>query len=212
VREEPETQGSLPWFECHVPPGGTTTVTSTKSESSDVSGELRIYGSGIGAGRRVTFEVSASSPSRSTCATYALNCMVRARVFEVRGRESVEVSVTEVRGESVESLPNCPRCGIAVADVDPFDFELAQHIDLRHDTVPSSRSQSVTIEGSLSATIGIPSLGPVAVNLGAKVSRTAKLDVLLELAPGRMYQPYRRLTAGPMQTPMWAVEPSGDVQ
>ena len=31
VRELPEENAKLPWFECHVPPGGTTTVYSTTS-------------------------------------------------------------------------------------------------------------------------------------------------------------------------------------
>lgn len=209
VRDEADVLCTLPWFECHVPPGGKTTMRSTATSVSERSCEFKLYGSGIGAGRKVSIALTEASDPRVKCATYGLDCRVRPRVYDIRGRESVELEVVECLGESIVSHDVCPYCGVAASDVDPFDFQFGQQLDLRTDDVTHKKKLQVTIDKSFSPStkLKIPTLAPE-LTLGAKVSRSMSLEVEEEFPPRALYRPYTRLGPAPLQTPMWAIERS----
>jgi hypothetical protein len=209
VRDEADVVCTLPWFECHVPPGGKTTMRSSATSVSERSCEIKVYGSGIGAGRKVSLVMSQASDPRVKCATYGIDCRVRPRVYDIRGRESVELEVVECLGESVVSHDACPFCGVATAAVDPFDFQFGQQLDLRGDEVTRKEKLQLTIDRSFSASakLKIPTLTPE-LTLGAKVSRSMSLEVEQEFPPRVLYRAYTRLGPAPLQTPMWAVERS----
>ena len=207
VRELPEENAKLPWFECHVPPGGTTTVSATTSltDSSDL--ELKIFGSGLGRGRKTSITASKSSEPRSECATLALDLLVKPRIYEVRGAESVELEVVSVCGTSIESHSKCLFCGVPSGTVDRFGFRFGEHLDLRADKVSSTRKFQLKIEDSSSIDAGIE-LKSLAVDLklGASVSRDYVFEIESVFPAGKLYSPYSRLRGGPFQTAMWATE------
>lgn len=207
VRELPEDDVSMPWFEAHVPPGGSMSLRTSESNSSGGSLELKLYGAGFGAGRKVSISVSSSSPPRDCCASFALDLRVRPRVYALRGRESVELEVVSLRGRSVVSHEHCPYCGVAPALVDPFLYRLGDHVDLRRDKVAQTQKMQLSVDDSLSIEFGtkLPSL-PVELKLGAKAARTVSYELECQFPPGALYLPYTRVGAGPVQTPMWAVE------
>jgi hypothetical protein len=209
VRDEADVACTLPWFECHVPPGGKTTMRTSATSVTERSCEIKVYGSGIGAGRKVSLVMTQASEPRAKCATYGIDCRVRPRVFDIRGRESVELEVVECLGESIVSHDICPYCGVAASDVDPFDFQFGQQLDLRNDDVTRKEKLQLTLDKSFSASakLKIPALAPE-LTLGAKVSRSMNLEVEQEFPPHVLYRPYTRLGPAPLQTPMWAIERS----
>lgn len=209
LREEPETTCTLPWFDCHVPPGGKTTMRTSTTAAGERSAELKIYGSGIGAGRKVTLAVTSGSEPRAKCATYGFDCRVRPRIYDVRGKQSVELEVIECLGESIVSHDVCPFCGVAPNSVDLFDFRFGQHLDLRSESVGRTDTFELTIEKSfsVSAKLKIPTLAPE-LTLGAKVSRSMSIEVEQQFPPKTLYRGYTRVGPAPLQTPMWAVEQS----
>jgi hypothetical protein len=207
VRDEAEVVTTLPWFECHVPPGGKTTMRTSTTSATERSCELKVYGSGIGAGRKVSLVMTQASDPRVKCATYGIDCRVQPRVYDIRGQRSVELEVVECLGESIVSHDVCPFCGVASSAVDPFDFQLGQQLDLRGDEVTRKEKLQLTIDRSVSPSVKvkIPAFAPE-LTLGAKVSRSMSLEVEQEFPPRVLYRAYTRLAPAPLQTPMWAVE------
>ena len=93
VRELPSETRSMPWLECHVPLGGTTIIRSKASVESSGEVGLKIFGSGLGRGRRAMIGVSTQSRPRRQCARYSLDLDVKPRLYDSRGVESVEVEI-----------------------------------------------------------------------------------------------------------------------
>jgi hypothetical protein len=210
VREEPAFTCSMPWLECHVPPNGAAVIKSKATRVTDRSCELKIFGSGVGAGRKTTISIGTDSGPRSRCTAFAFDVEVVPKVFELRGREMIELHVVKLLGESVDTLEACPYCGVAPSSVDPFRFELGEHLDLRRDGAPLKRTVGLAVEGAFSASIGakLPLPGGVSpqLSLSAKVSRGMSLDVEVTFPPGALYTGYRQLRAATPRTAMWAVE------
>lgn len=207
VRELPAETRAVPWLECHVPPGGTTTIRSRTSMESSGGLGLKLFGSGLGRGRRVAIGVSTQSHPRRQCARYLLDVEVKPRLFESRGIESVEIEVLACHGDSVRILNPCQRCGVDPGSVDPFDFDLGPHLDRRQDTVATIWLGSLEVAENLAMEAGFSVGGlDTQLTLSATVTRSTALEVESELPPGHLYQLYRALaTHGPLQTPMWAV-------
>lgn len=206
VRELPEETRSMPWFECHVPPGGKTSVQyqTTRERSAEVG--IKVYGSGFGHGRSAIITVSSSSESRSSCATFSLDLRIKPRLYESMGQESLELEVLEILGESHETHKTCPYCGVKAESVDKFEFTFGPHIDLKNDTVKMKRTFSVQIDTATSFSVGIsiPKI-PVELNLEGSVTKGTVLNVESEFLPGFMYLPYHRASRTPIQTEMWAI-------
>lgn len=202
VREEAPTKAAVPWFECHVPPGGSATVRSSTTRSSDMSCELTVYGSGLGGGRKTTLSVSTASSPRKACAIYSLDYSVTSRIYDVRGRESIELEVVAFLGESIRTLDPCPFCGVSPDDIDEFEFRRGDYLDLRSDLVPTDRTFDLTVEGEFSASVSLNAIP--GLKLGAKVSRGMTLQVADTFLPGLMYYPYTRVPMTSLQTSMWA--------
>lgn len=207
VRELPEEDAKLPWFECHVPPRGTTTVAATTSSSASSRLELKLFGSGLGRGRKTSITVSSASEPRKKCATFALDLRVKPRIYEVRGAESIELEVVSTSGTSIVSHGKCQFCGVPASKVDPFGFQFREHLDLREDRVATTVKFQLAIEdsSSIDAGIEIKSLG-VDLKLGASVLRGYSFKVESVFPPGKLYRAYSRLGRGPFQTSMWATE------
>ena len=209
VRDEPLEPRSMPFLECHVPPGGSVTIKRTQSRGSSQSGELKIFGSGIGAGRRTTIQLAETSGPRKRCSISSIDVVVRPRIFEVRGEETVELEVAEVKGETTSIIRDCPFCGLVPATLDPFEFRLGEHVDLRDDEVPSTRSMLLEIAGELSASLSPEfAIGGVGAKLalGVKISRAMTIEISSVFPPGSRYHAFTRLRTTALQTPMWAVE------
>jgi hypothetical protein len=208
VRELSEQNCSLPWFQCHVPPAGTTSVESGVSVESDSSIGLKIFGSGLGRGRKVSISVSSKSEARLQCAEYRLDLRVKPRVFASHGTESIEVEVLEYMGDSAITYDRCPFCGRQVAAVDPMDYRFGPHIDLRRDKSASTRTFKFAIEDSSSIEVGFQAAAiPVELKLDAKVTKGTTLEVESVFPPGFRYLPCYRVTpGGPLHTAMWAIE------
>ena len=210
VRELPEEDCSVPWLECHVPPGGNTVLRSSEGQTGSGGLELKVFGSGLGAGRKVTISTSRAAAPRSTCATYRLDLRIKPRIYAVRNVESIEVEVLACRGESIVSLERCPFCGVAPADVDRFGYRFGEHLDLRKDSVATKVKLHLAVEDSMSMDAGVklPTL-PVELKLGAKLARSVSFEVESEFPPGLLYRAYTRSGSGPIQTAMWAIERGG---
>ena len=210
VRELPEEDARLPWLECHVPPGGTMTISTTTSSVHSSDLELNIFGSGLGTGRKISITATSSSEARKQCATLALDLRVKPRIYEIRGTESVELEVSSILGNSIESKKQCPFCGVPANTIDRFSFQLGEHLDLRHDEVASKRNLKLALEDSKSIDAGIElkNFG-VAFKLSATVSRGQTFEIESVFPPGKLYSAYSRLRGGPFQTAMWATELAG---
>ena len=207
VRELPEEDCSMPWFECHVPPGGSTILKSSETSTSSNTLELKLFGSGVGAGRKVSITVSSAAAPRTTCATFLLDFRVKPRIYNVRGVESVELEVIECRGKSIVSHEHCPFCGVSPDTVDRFGFRFGEHLDLRKDKVSTKLKLQLAVEDSLSIDAGLKLAAfPVELKLGAKVARGSTFEVESEFPAGALYRAYARVGGGPVQTEMWAVE------
>ena len=207
VRELPTQVRRLPWFECHVPPGGATKIASSATTSRSGSIELKVFGAGLGRGRKTSITVSSASEPRTSCATFALDVQTTPRIFDVRGVESVEVEVTAVLGESVIDNQRCPYCGVARIDVDPFDFVLGEYLDFREDRVETTRGYKVEIEDNASIEMGLDIESvQTKCKLGAESVGHSVFEFESRFPAGLLYQPYRRLSGTTLQTPMWAIE------
>ena len=177
VRDLDEESCAFPWFECHVPPGGTTAVRSTVTSAISPTFELNIFGSGLGRGRKAAITVSSSSEPRRNCATYSLDLRVKPRLYETRGTESVELEVVACLGKSIVSQDACPYCGVATDAVDQFAFRFGDHLDLRADRVVSKLTAQLAVEDSLSIDAGIKlSSLPVGLKLSEGVERPFSRD------------------------------------
>ena len=210
VRDEPPIECRMPWLECHVPPGGASVVKSKATSVDERSCELKIFGSGVGAGRKTTISIGTDSGARTRCTTFAFDLMVTPRVFELRGRETIELQVVRVLGEAVEAHDDCPYCGVAPGAIDPFRFELGEHLDLRSDGAALKRSTGLAVEGGFTASIGpkltLPGGVVPQLSLTAKVSRGMTLEVEMTFPPGALYRSYKPIRSPTLQTTMWAVE------
>jgi hypothetical protein len=208
LRELPDEERSLPWFESHVPPGGTSLIRLSTTTSGDSSASLSVFGSGFGRRRAVTITVATTSEPRSVCASHCLNVRVRTRVYSRGGVESVEVTVLEFLGTSVEPLAPCPWCGPDGAKQDPFDYLVEPYIDLRHDSVASRISSLIELrdETTIDAGFSVATL-PAALKLSAVIKRGITLEAESTLPPGHRYRKFRRLSLGsPLQSPMWSID------
>jgi hypothetical protein len=208
VRELPEQICSLPWLQCHVPPAGTTTVRSDGSVESDASIGLKIFGSGLGRGRKVNIRVSSKSEARRQCAEYRLDLRIKPRIFSSRGTESIEVEVLQFVGDATTSYERCPFCGRERADVDPMDYTFGPYLDLKQDKSASTRTFKLAVETSSSIDAGFQTATiPVELKLNAKVTEGMTLEIETVFPPGFLYVPcYYATPSGPLQTPMWAIE------
>lgn len=207
VRELPEQKCALPWFECHVPPSGTTGLAMKATTELENSIGFKLFGSGLGSGRSVKVQVSNASEPRKSCAIFYLDLLIKPRIYETFGQESVEVEVIKCLGETVDSVDNCPYCGVDPGKVDKFDFVFGSYIDLRKDKVNSKRTINLEVNDSLSIETGFKlSDIPFELELGASVSRGMTLEVEYGLVHGKMYKPYHRVSGTPLQTEMWAIE------
>lgn len=207
VSEFPEEKFALPWFECHVPPGGATELATKATAEHENSIGLKLFGSGLGGGRSVKIEISSAAEPRKSCATYFLDLLIKPRIYESFGQKSVEIEVVKCLGETVESIKKCPYCGVDPAQVDKFDYLFGPHIDLRKDKVNSKRTLNLEISDSLTIDSGfeLPDI-PVELKLGASVVHAMTLEVAYDLVHGKMYKPYHRVAGTPLQTEMWAIE------
>src|SRR5882672_1522777 len=198
-RELPQENCSLPWFECHVPPGGTAVARSSASSETSQGLELNIFGSGIGRGRKVSITTSSASAPRKACAIYRLDLIVKPHLYDIHGRESVELEIVNCLGQSLENLEKCPHCGVPPGSVDPIDFHFGQHLDLRADRVNSTFKFKLEIEDSSSIEAGVKLTSiPLALKLTSKVSRGYSFEVESEFPAGMRYIPYTRVGAGPL--------------
>jgi hypothetical protein len=205
VRELPDQDYALPLLECHVPPGGSTVVRTSESAAASGQLELKIFGSGLGGGRKATLSISKDSAPRQNCATYFLDLRVKPRLYRTSEGESIELTILECLGETPVTYKNCPYCGVTPESIDRFTYRKGDHLDLRRDAVKAMRRFELTVEDSASIKGGIK-VERVGVDLsvGATVSHGMKLAVESEFVPGFLYQPYARLADGPLQTSMWA--------
>jgi hypothetical protein len=207
LRELPDEERSLPWFEIHVPPGGTSLIRLATKTSAATTASLSVFGSGLGKGRTATITVGSASEPRSVCASYHLNVRVRTRIYTRAGIESVEVEVREFLGESVEPLMPCPRCRTDGAMPDPSEYRLEPYIDLRRDSVASRVTSLIEIdeETTIDAGFSVASLS-TALKLSAVIKRGVTLETESMLPPGHRYWKFHRLALGaPLHSPMWAV-------
>ena len=207
VQDLPEEDCSMPWLECHVPPGGTTVLRSASSTVGSGQLELKLFGSGLGIGRKVSITCSTAAAPRSNCATYLLDLRVKPRVYSVRNAEFVELEVLACRGMSILSMHHCPFCGVAPAAVDRFSYRFGEHLDLRNDKVATKLKLQLSVDDSLSMDAGVKLASlPVELKVGAKVARSITFEVESEFPSGALYHSYARVGGGPVQTAMWAVE------
>ena len=205
VRELPEQKVRVPWFECHVPPGGKLGVKMSGTREAGAGFSLKVYGAGLGAGRKVQMTMTATSDARRQCATFAVDVLVKPRIYDVRGIESLETEVLRQLGDVIETAAACPYCGVAVDGIPP-DFTQGEYLDLRGDPVAAKRTLTFKQErwASFECAFKVPTL-PVEAKLDTKVSFTSVLELETEFPPGALYQPYVRAHGGPPQTNMWAV-------
>jgi hypothetical protein len=206
VRDLPNENCTLPWFECHVPPGGATVVRTADASTSTSSLKLNLFGSGVGRGRKLSVTISDASAPRTNCATYQFDLRVIPHLYEIRGRQSVELEIAELLGKSFVSIDNCPYCGLVPDKVDTSEFRFGEHLDLRKDKVTTTRKFRMEVEDSRSIEGGVKlSSLPVALKLSARVTNNYSLEVESQFPPGILYRAYTRSNAGPLQTEMWAI-------
>ena len=171
---EPEVV-SLNWFECHVPPGGSTSIRWERRDGQSWDLGFRVFGSGLGEGRAVELRITESTEARTRCATSRLSVKTQTRLFEVDGRPSTEVTILETQGVAVAIQDPCPFCGRNRAAIDPFAYRVDPFLDLRGDDVPTTRAESLRI--AKSTTLEAKFVPPgVDVSLGLKAGVTAEVS------------------------------------
>jgi hypothetical protein len=204
VKEFDPCEETITWLECHVPPGGTTSLQLRRSTGASADAGFRIFGSGFGEGRKVSLTEVEESSAREHCAMYRFVLLLQPRIYEVGGHQQTEVSVLETVGVAVDVPVVCPVCGIERGKLDPFRYYIDQYLDLRNDDRPYSRSSELEVEKSRSVHAGF-SVPGIPAELSVQVDATTSFMLKVEntFPPGALYQPYRRKTEGPIHTSMW---------
>lgn len=205
VREYPEMTVSLPWFECHVPHGGTTQIHIETTRSNESGLGFKIFGSGYSMGRSLKATVSEESEPRSLCANYLLDLRILPRVYSFRGKESIMIEILGVAGARTPSQENCPYCNVEPESLNPFEYVLDPYIDRRRDVVRATRKIKLDWSGNQTIEIGLQPPGiDLTFTLSAGISSADIWEVVYEFQPGYYYQPYRRLSEPRFQPPRWA--------
>jgi hypothetical protein len=208
LRQLPDEERGVTWFESHSPPGGAALVRFSRSVSQSSTLQLGVFGSGLGTGRAVTLTLNGESDPRPECARYLANLRIRPRVYEIGKRESIEIELVELLGTTVELFSPCPWCGRPSAEIDPFEFDAKPYIDLRGDTVGATISEAIEVAtaSTFDAGFAIPTL-PVSLKLMTSVKGGVTITAESHLAAGRRYQGFRRSSAeAAPHSPMWAVD------
>ena len=208
LRALDEQTEELVWLECHVPPDANYTFCYEESSTAERSIELSVFGLDIGAGKTVTLARKHVAEPRSFCVAYFLKLIVRPMVYEVSGRESIELDVLGGTARGSKRIVDCPHCGITAGDIDRFDYQCGTALDRREDDVTTTETFTVELSRSLSlnAAVSVPGI-EFPLSIGGSITEDTALELAYEFPPGRCYVPYWRSSDGAAQTPMWAIDP-----
>lgn len=211
VRELPSVVVQVPWFHCHVPPGGTVGVIISSSQTAKSSMGLKIYGSSLGRGRQFGISMAEETEPRHNCASYYVAVDVLPKVYEYKGEESIDLEVLGKAGSRIESRDTCPYCGVAPDSMDPLEFIVGmpnegRFLDYRLDDVVKKKTIDLVWmeERSIEVGFSIPGIG-VPFTLSTSTTSESKWTMVYTFAPGHLYQPYRRIDDPGYMPPMWAV-------
>lgn len=214
VKDFGEFPAQFDWFALHVPPGGSASFEIENGSDFESGFNLKILGLGFGEGRQINFSITDSFPDRNICMRFVQHVDVHVRRYEVGSgvRKNVETMTDVVRARHREVQPwmDCPFCGIATADVDPFVYQTdPTGIDLRHDDAGYQRSESLDIkstsEAELSFPLQLPGLSE-AMDAGFALSLGANLHCEVSWSfPGRSFF-VSYWPIGPVRSlPYWSV-------
>jgi hypothetical protein len=187
------------WLEFHVPRNSTGALKWKTSQSDEVAFNLNVFGSGLGSGRSISWSVESDIPARSICLKFIqqLNVQVQLYLVKESGRERYETSadVLSSRGRQLIPWVDCPYCASTVENVDEFDFEKGQIIDLRQYDSKYTETFTQELKEPLNASVGLTLPLPGAAqtaNVGISFKREAHLSCTLvyEFAKGLCYQAY----------------------
>ncbi|MEU9880362.1 hypothetical protein [Streptomyces phaeochromogenes] len=221
VEELPPEEQVLPWLEAHAPPGGSTTVRIDASASTEKSFRLNIFGSGLGGGRQLEWDVSNEYGPNTDCATYASTVMVQASIYREgadTSPQTSEVRILKHLNTAVKSRPReqCPWCAGPSSDATRvrYEPEPAHSRDLRGLAVPATVSLALKAgKGNiLEAGFGVPQLG-VSLKLIAKAHNTDSIRCIYQLPARRISRAfsYRAPPRHQLHSLMWNVNMEGSL-
>jgi hypothetical protein len=214
VRKLPVQVVDLPWFACHVPQDGTAQVSISSSDTRELAVGVKVFGSGFGRGRALSIKVTSDTEPRKLCALYSVALRVTPMIYSQGDEESVVLEIEGQAGTRSETLKICPFCMKSLDALNPFDYELGEFFDLRRDKVRHKTKMNLQWSRNNSLELSFPLPGiqiPVTLSLSAKLSSSAAWEMAYELAPGYLYQPFRRRETPAYQPPVWVSTREGSV-
>lgn len=199
---------SITWLTLHAPPGGTVAAELRDERTSQLGFTLSV-GTGIGAGRKLTWTRTDSIEPGGNCVHFTQDLVVQAQRFSVvRGgveREEIQLDVIRGAGSGLANTRPCALCGVRASDVDDFDYEWGDPFDLREFAGPVSRDVSTRLEGnrSFDVTVRVPVVNS-ALGLTVKRESSRQLTARCVFGGGRLYRAYWP-REGDSGFPAWAV-------
>ena len=207
IKKHEEQVTKLTWFECHVPPGGETTVSYEENKIKDAGVEFNISGLDIGLGRSIQMGRKETTEPRSQCCIYYFNLLIQPSEYSIRGRKDFEIDILKVIDQGTDVMDKCPCCGISPAGINDFDYDILPGRDRRKDNVKTKETSTIELSEKFKITSGIEIPGvPFKLTLSGGFSNTQKLQVESNMLPGFRYVPYFKRDRSRFQTPMWAIE------
>lgn len=203
------------WLSLHAPPGGSASLAWKSSKGISGQSSARVFGTGGGGGRRVTWAVKGDIDERRNCLKILQQFEVEVRVYGygvgANYWETPEIVVGQPLGISLQGWPDCGFCGKPAADLDLFDYAISgDRVDLsRYDAPSYSQHYEYELNDTAEAQIGITIGGPAPVEakLESKWEYLFSCEVSCTFPSGRAYVPYRGMDTPPSSTlPYWALE------
>lgn len=205
----------LTWLVLHVPHQSKASLSWKGEGGGQASFALQVVGSGLAGGRNVSWSVAQSLGPRETSAAFTREILVALDLYETPRLaggtvRELEVSVVGTGPARIVALPAGEP--VRVAGLDRFRFEAPpdEAIDLSGYDAVVKEERKYRVSGERSFTLGVPvaklvPLDGLKAELGAKLTASAELTVLFELAPGFVHQPYwsRR---GREPLPQWGLQ------
>jgi hypothetical protein len=192
-----EAPSSFELLALHVPPGGTGALALERGAAPERQVSISALGAGFGGGRKLTIALNEGIAARTSCMRILQHVTLRVRRFEGGDGQAplVSTDVAAYGARELQAWPDCPYCGAAEPDPFEYDADSANALDLRGYDADVAREQSITLEGSRKADVGLsltlPGAGAVSAGFHLEQQTRIACTVSYSFPPGRCFTPYR---------------------